>query len=350
MFLARIVAMKITKIYLATTLFALTLGLLAAPPLLAAPKKTTASGTFTVNGKPTVMKFGWASLGPNQEEDREVLVLLFADRDLAEADQEPARLAELAAAGKVSALRILWSTGFDFVAAVPYQAGLEGSGKRAEEAPTLNLDAFDEVNVKADVVSKRVGQHVHFSVKIEGPIRKVDAVEIEPPALVEEEAGEGEDDAAPTGSDPKSLKLRLGKLGYAFDQEHFGGAIADGNLEAVELFLKLGQSPNYVDDSGNHQMVLAALFCGNDPKENRTPILKALIAAKGEVDAKDQNNSTPLLWAVQQCDAEAVKALIAAKANVNAKAKGGATPLMMAKVFNRSDIVALLQKAGAKEN
>ncbi len=40
-------------------------------------------------------------------------------------------------------------------------------------------------------------------------------------------------------------------------------------------------------------------------------------------------------------DAEAVKALIAAKANVNAKAKGGATPLMMAKVFNRTEIVAI---------
>ncbi len=174
---------------------------------------------MTVDGKPTVLKFGWASLGHNEEEDRDVLVLLFADRDLAPGDRAPARLAELSAAGKLSALRVLWSTGFDWVAAVPYQAGLAGSGKRADEHPTINLDAFDEVNVKADVVSKRLGQKVHFSAKIEGPDRK---------------GGGGRDRAAARGragrprrgggfrpdrQRPESLKLRLGKLGYEFKPE-----------------------------------------------------------------------------------------------------------------------------------
>lgn len=323
------------------------LSLLLAAPVLAAGK-TTASGTLTVDGKPTVLKFGWASLGHNEEEDRDVLVLLFADRDLAPGDRAPARLAELSAAGKLSALRVLWSTGFDWVAAVPYQAGLAGSGKRADEHPTINLDAFDEVNVKADVVSKRLGQKVHFSAKIEGPIEKVAAVEIEPPLEVEQE-GRGEvEDSGPTGSDPRSLKLRLGKLGYEFKPNHFYAAVSDGNAEAVALFLQLGQKPDYAE-YGNHVMVIAAQRCDSPPMEARTAVIKALIAGGGPVDAKDENGSTPLLWAAQFCDAEAVKALIAAKANVNAKAKGGATPLMMAGVFQRTEIVALLKKAGAKE-
>lgn len=321
--------------------------LLCGAPSFAAPKKATASGTLTVDGKTTVLKFGWASLGPS--EDRDFLVLLFADRDLPPADRSPARLGELAAAGQVVALRILWSTGYDFVAAVPYQQGLAGSGKRAAENPTLNLDAFDEIEVKADVVSKRMGQKVHFSAKIAGPIEKVAAVEVEPPAMVEEEASAAET-SAPLGNDPKSLKLRLGKLGYPFEPERFASAVADGNLEAVQLFLQLGQSPNYADQAGNHQMILAAQFCNNEPTENRGAVLRAMIDAKGDVDAKDENGSTPLLWAAQLCDAETVKALLAAGAKVNAKAKGGATPLMMATVFNRTEIIAILKKAGGKEN
>ena len=321
---------------------------LLAGPAAAAAAKTTASGTMTIDGKPTVLKFGWASLGPEAGGDRDLLVLLFADRDLPPADQAPARLAELAAAGKLSALRILWSTGFDWVAAVPYQAGLAGSGKQAAEKPTLNLDAFDEVNVKADAVSKRLGQKVHFSVKIEGPIGKPEAIEVEPPAVVEEEPAAGP--AAPGGSDPKSLKLRLGKLGYSFEPERFGQAVGDGNLEAVQLFLQLGQTPNYRDQAGNHQLLLAAQFCNNEPVADRGAIVRAMLAAKAEVDVKDENNSTPLLWAAQYCDGETVKALLAAGAKVNNKSKGGATPLMMAKIFNRTEIVAILQKAGGKEN
>lgn len=337
---------RILSTRLAPMLLALLL-LASAVPALAAGK-TTASGTLTIGGKPTVLKFGWASLGHDEEADRDVLVLLFADRDLTPADRAPGQLAALAAAGKISALRILWSTGYDWVAAVPYQAGLDGSGKRADEAPTLNLDAFDEVNVKADVVSKRLGQKVHFSAKIEGPIEKVATVEVEPPLQVEEEEG-GEAAAAPAGSDPRSLKLRLGKLGYSFEPSSYYNAVSDGDVEAVELFLKLGQAPNY-SEYGNHVMIIAAQRCDDEDKEKRTKVIKALIAGGADVDAKDENGSTALLWAAQFCDAEAVKALIAAKANVNAKAKGGATPLMMANVFQRTEIVALLKKAGAKEN
>ena len=63
---------------------------------------------------------------------------------------------------------------------------------------------------------------------------------------------------------------------------------------------------------------------------------------------KDQNDSTPLIWAAQTCSPRMVEALIKAGGNVNARAKGSATPLMMAEVMNRAEVVALLKKAGAK--
>ena len=59
--------------------------------------------------------------------------------------------------------------------------------------------------------------------------------------------------------------------------------------------------------------------------------------------------STPLMWAAENCKSvPLVKALVNAGADVNAKAKGGGTPLMMAEVFKCDEIVNILKKAGAK--
>jgi len=91
------------------------------------------------------------------------------------------------------------------------------------------------------------------------------------------------------------------------------------------------------------------LHCSTDPVESRVAIIKALVAAKAKVDVTDMNNSTPLIWAANPgCPAEVTRTLIEAGANVNAKAKGGGTAMMLAKVYNRADIIKLLQAAGAK--
>ena len=117
----------------------------------------------------------------------------------------------------------------------------------------------------------------------------------------------------------------------------------------MKLFLQLGQSPN-VKDNDNHLMNLAVMWCARPPAENRTAIIQALIDAKGDVKAKDMNDSTPLLWAVQSCELPVIEALVKAGSDVNAKAKGGATPLMMATVLSKTEIAAVLEKAGAKCN
>jgi ankyrin repeat protein len=165
------------------------------------------------------------------------------------------------------------------------------------------------------------------------------------PADVERETrpeGDGRVDAT-------AAKRVLGRLGYVYDDESFTQAVKDGSLEAVGLFLRLGTSPNVKDAAGNYALIAAATMCTREPVGDRAAIVQAMLAAKATVDVKDMNGSTPLLWSVNaQCPAEIARALVAAGANVNVKAKGGGTPLMLAKVFNRSDLVDLLVKAGAK--
>jgi ankyrin repeat protein len=98
-------------------------------------------------------------------------------------------------------------------------------------------------------------------------------------------------------------------------------------------------------------MLFAAQLCGNQPETKpRSALLEALVAAGGDVKAKDDNSSTPLLWAVQTgCSPSAASALLKAGADPNAKAKGGATPLMFAEIFQRTEIAEMLRKAGAKK-
>jgi ankyrin repeat protein len=98
-------------------------------------------------------------------------------------------------------------------------------------------------------------------------------------------------------------------------------------------------------------MLLAAQLCSNQPEEKpRSGVLEALVAGGGDVKTKDENASTPLLWAVQTgCSPSSIAALLKAGSDPNAKAKGGATPLMFAEIFQRTEIAEMLRKAGARK-
>lgn len=311
----------------------------------AAPASGKALGTLTVKGRTTVLKHVVASREADPDDSgRFWLVLLASNVPVAKADRSPTRLAELAAAGKLSAVRILWAEGFDRVEAVPYSAGLETSGHRGAERPTLDLRALDENRVDAEFRSKMLGQAWHFHASVAAPIVKGGTLELEPEAEVAAPAA-----PAPDASSSTRKKLALGKLGYEFAPENFRHAITDGNLEAVRLFLDLGTSPNMKDPAAGSVLVLSAMSCTQEPKDARGAVVKALLNAGANVKSADENGSTALLWAVQSCSVDVVRALVAAGSDVNARARGGATPLMMAEVFKRDDVAAALKKAGAKK-
>jgi hypothetical protein len=307
-----------------------------------------ALGTLTVRGKTTILREVAAAeqAGPESPSTR-WLVILASDRKVAEEDRTVARLTQLARDGKPHAVRILWHVGTDTVRAVPYDAALPQSGRMGSERPTIDLRRYGSGRLDAEFRSKMVGQDWHFHANVKAVVASGGVAELEPEA--EESA-----DSAPGGAGASgglAGKIALGKLGYEYTEESFGHAIADGNLDAVRLFLQLGMSPNAHGKGDQHPMLFAAQLCGNQPETKpRSALLEALVAAGGDVKAKDDNSSTPLLWAVQTgCSPSAASALLKAGADPNAKAKGGATPLMFAEIFQRTEIAEMLRKAGAKK-
>ena len=87
----------------------------------------------------------------------------------------------------------------------------------------------------------------------------------------------------------------------------------------------------------------------SDARSNNNDALKAAIAAKEDVNAKQSDGTTALHWAVYNGNAELAKALIKAGANVNARESWrGQTALMFASAQSQPAMVELLLKHGAK--
>ncbi len=299
----------------------------------------TALGTLTVRGKTTILRQVVAEeqTDPVNPSAR-WLVILASDRKV-EGDRSIAHLTELAREGKLHAVRILWLVGTDKVRAVPYDAALPESGHLGSEHPTIDLRRYGSGRVDAEFRSKMLGQDWHFHANVKAAVASGGVFELEPGV-------EGPGGASTGGGD----KVALGQLGYEYTESSFGRAVADGSAAAVQLFLKIGMSPNAHAKGDQHPMILAASLCSNPPQEKRSEVLEELVAGGGDVKAKDINSSTPLLWAVQTgCSPSAVRALLKAGADPNAKAKAGATPLMFAEMFQRTEIAEMLRKAGAKK-
>jgi hypothetical protein len=304
-------------------------------------------GTLTVKGKPIMLKHVAASLQKDPDDsDLTWLVILASDVLLAESDRQPARLAELAEAGKLRAVRVLWLEGRDTVFAVPYHQGLAGSGTRGSEHPSIDLERFDEERFEGTIKSKMMGQDWFFQARIKATLAHGGVAQLEGAPAEEAPATTG----SGHGSEKTRMKLQLGKLGYEYTEEMFPHAIQDANVEAVKLFLAIGMSPNTAGPSSEQPLSMAVIQCAYEHEPEALEMAKALLAAGAMVDAGAKDGITPLLNAAQNCKGvEVVKLLLGAGANVNTKAPGGATPLMFAKIFSKSEMETVLRKAGAHD-
>jgi len=105
--------------------------------------------------------------------------------------------------------------------------------------------------------------------------------------------------------------------------DRFFLSILDGDMETVQGFLDAGMSPNVKRPRLGHSPLFTAVMGHHDK------IALMFIKIGGDVNFKDENGSTPLMWAVRDCKSvPLVNALVTTGADVNARAKGGGTPLM----------------------
>ncbi len=133
------------------------------------------TGTFTVNGKTHLFKQVAVTKTSNPAEPgSKYLVVLVSDVAVAAADQKPARLAELARDGKLRAVRVVWKEGYDPLTATPYHNALEDNGQPTKGGAQIDLQAYDDKRLEAQINSKALGQDWHFQSGAEGRDRDDD--------------------------------------------------------------------------------------------------------------------------------------------------------------------------------
>lgn len=321
---------------------ALLAALLAAAPAGAADQVT---GTLTVKGTTTRLTNVYVTRQAASGGGNAWLVVLLADAPVAQADRVPTRLRALATSGALHAIRLAWKEGFGGIQVTPYDNRVDQLGVPTTEGHMIDLQAYDERRLEATLKSRMIGQDWHYNATLKAAVVAVADGMLEEPAkeTVNTKPTSGNEEGTPT-----ALKRALGRKGFEYDEENFMDAIAQGDAEAVDLFLKVGMSADTRTRAQGPAIVFASTLCSSDDPAARVSIIRSLIAAHVKVDAPDENNSTALIWAAQSCPLEAVELLVKAGANVNARAKGSATPLMMADVMNRTDVAAFLKKSGAK--
>lgn len=118
-------------------------------------------------------------------------------------------------------------------------------------------------------------------------------------------------------------------------------AAGQGNLEGVRLFLRNGADPNV----SHHQVQLTALHlaCGGGHIE----ICKELIAKSVDLEAKDNQGWTALMFCAQEGRQNCLELLVENGANVNAADFAGRTSLMQAARCGFPHIAKSLIVAGA---
>ena len=149
-------------------------------------------------------------------------------------------------------------------------------------------------------------------------------------------------DAGARGPTQEEAVEATAKLVSTWDLKTGAPAVAiEGSLaDYYRELISEGADVNAKDDNGSTPLMHAAL-------NSKTPeIVNLLIEAGADVNAKDDTGKTPLMDAARYSSSpEIVTLLIEAGADVNAKADNGRTPLSRA---TNIEIIKLLKAAGAK--
>jgi len=164
----------------------------------------------------------------------------------------------------------------------------------------------------------------------------------------------------------ESLRKNLAQEGYKLEEINLSEleelkkegytalmlASAMGLSVTVKKYIANGANPNDVNNNGEIALMLVGVT--DESRKHKTvysEIVKTLVAAGANVNAKDKSGATALFSASIDGNTEVVKALISAGADVNIKAKNEVTILMVASGWNGNrEIVKALIDAGAEVN
>ncbi|OGP59447.1 MAG: hypothetical protein A2V67_07510 [Deltaproteobacteria bacterium RBG_13_61_14] len=135
---------------------------------------------------------------------------------------------------------------------------------------------------------------------------------------------------APQGQSPSSLDLNL-------LQETSG----DCNYSECERLLGQGADVNARDEEGCTPL-LWAVFAGEKD------VVELLLARGADIRRANNDGETPLHWAVLLRDHEIAALLLAKGADVNTKDTFGLSPLRSATLNEDQEMVALLRRYGAQ--
>ena len=122
----------------------------------------------------------------------------------------------------------------------------------------------------------------------------------------------------------EEAREQLVSLGYCLNENSFAGAVAEGNLEAVDLFLRTGMSPDSVDTE-DLPMLNTAI------RNVRESVARLLVERGADVNVTSGDRSnTPLMEAAGRGMTALVKLFLERNAAVNLQSENGQTALMLA--------------------
>jgi hypothetical protein len=135
-----------------------------------------------------------------------------------------------------------------------------------------------------------------------------------------------------------------------FDEPSFSRALMTADSDAVRAYLDAGMSANHVFADENKRTPLMILFFGRQAcaqgAEGRA-IVSLLIQRGANVNAQDEKQNTPLMFAADNCDRETLRVLLKAGAKLNTKNWAGLTALSMGIVSGNPGLEELIA-AGAR--
>ena len=146
---------------------------------------------------------------------------------------------------------------------------------------------------------------------------------------------------------PKEKAIRiLQEKDIQLTTDTFWHTMHENDAEVVKAMLSAGFPANTVLQNMSALMLAIRNYDGNDPAQRE--IIQALIDFGADVNFRDENDTTPFFFAVENCDLELIRTMIKAGAILEVKARGGATTLTQAAMGNKVETVRLLLKSGYK--